>query len=154
MAQGGNPRTRGALRGNPRPVETDRDTCMSHMVVITTPSSQISKPLGSTPRVVNGLEGLLRWLRFNRLSAGVTQAILPTVPALEDVITAQAGGQPGIRGGGRFVPSVSRALTHACSQRDTGDRRCSWRREVPRAQEHHRHESSEARDACFQGAMA
>jgi hypothetical protein len=125
-----------------------------HMVVITPPSSQISQPLGSTPGFVNGLEGLFRWLLFNRLPAGVTQAILPPVPALEDVITAQAGGEPGIRGGGRFVPSVSRALTHACAQRYTSDRRCSWRREAPRAQEHHLHESSEARDACLQGAMA
>jgi hypothetical protein len=154
VARGGSPRTRGALRGDPRPVETDRDTCLSHMVVITTPSSQISRPLGSTPGFVNGLEGLFRWLLFNRLPAGVTQTILPPVPALEDVITAQAGGEPGIRGGGRFVPSVSRALTHACAQRYTGDRRCSWRREVPRAQEHHLHESSDARDACLQGAMA
>jgi hypothetical protein len=154
VARGGSPRTRGALRGDPRPVETDRDTCMPHMVVITTPSSQISRPLGSTPGFVNGLEGLFRWLRFNRLPAGVTQTILPPVPALEDVITAQAGGEPGIRGGGRFGPSVSRALTHACAPRDTGDHRCNWRREVPRAQEHHLHESSGARDARLQGAMA
>jgi hypothetical protein len=98
VARGGSPRTRGALRGDPRPVETDRDTCMPHMVVITTPSSQISRPLGSTPGFVNGLEGLFRWLLFNRLPAGVTQTILPPVPALEDVITAQAGGEPGIDG--------------------------------------------------------
>jgi hypothetical protein len=101
--------------------------------VTTTLSSRIIRPLGSTLGFVNDLEGLFRWLLFNRLPAGVTETVLPTVPALKNVITAQASGEPGIRGGGRFVPSVSRALTHACSQRYTGDRGCSWRREVPRA---------------------
>jgi hypothetical protein len=127
--------------------------------VITTPSSRIIRPLESTPGFVNGLEGLLRWLLFNRLPAGVTQTILPTVPALEDVITAQAGGQPGIHGAEDFLSSVCSLstqgfFTHEVLSETRGDRGCSRWREVPRAQEHHLHESSEARDACLQGAMA
>ena len=117
VARGGSPRTRGALRDDPRPVETDRDTCMSHMVVITTPSSQISRPLGSTPGFVNGLEGLFRWLLLDGLPAGVTQAILPPVPTLERGITAEAGDEINIRGGyGGRLFSVCSTLTHTCPQ--------------------------------------
>jgi hypothetical protein len=57
-------------------------------------------------------------LRLNRLSAGVTKAVLPTVPALEYGVTAQAGGKPGIRGGLGFLPSTSWGLaTHSYPQR-------------------------------------
>jgi hypothetical protein len=37
-------------------------------------------------------------LLLEHLPAGVTQAVLPAVPALKHLVTAQAGGEPRIHG--------------------------------------------------------
>jgi hypothetical protein len=58
------------------------------------------------PGRVKGTGRFVRWLLLDRLPAGVTEAILPTIPALEDDVTAQAGGQPRIHGADDFSSSV------------------------------------------------
>jgi hypothetical protein len=67
--------------------------------------------VGSTPGLVNGARGLLRWLLLNGLLAGVTETILATIPALEHVITAQAGGESRIDGAEDFLSSVCSSST-------------------------------------------
>ena len=89
---------------------------MSHMVVINHPSSPIIRSSGLPPWFLNGMGWLVRWLRLDRVAAGVTDAVLPTVPTIEHLITAEAGGEPRIRGEGRFLSSACRALTHGCPQ--------------------------------------
>jgi hypothetical protein len=109
-----------------------------HMGVITTPFSRIIRPLGSTPRFVNGLEGLLGCLLLDGQPAGVTQAILPAVPTFEHEVTAQAGSEPRIYGAEDFLSSVCASSTpgffiHEDPSGTRGDRGCSRRRETPRA---------------------
>ena len=62
------------------------------------PSSPIIRPSGQAPGFGNGMRWLARRVRLDRLATGGTQAVLPTVPALKNVVTAQAGGRPSIRG--------------------------------------------------------
>ena len=63
------------------------------------------------PGLAEGIRGLVRGLLLDRLPAGVTEAILPTIPALEDAVTAQAGGRPRIHGTDNFSSAVCASST-------------------------------------------
>jgi hypothetical protein len=55
---------------------------------------------------MNSTGWFVRRLLLDALPAGVTQTILPTIPALEDNVTAQAGGESRIHGAYDFSSSV------------------------------------------------
>ena len=81
-------------------------------------SSPIIRRLGQVPGPGNGIGWLVGRLRLDHLPAGGTEAVLPTVPALEHCVTAQAGGGPSIPGAFRgCLPSTWGLSTHSCPQR-------------------------------------
>ena len=87
-------------------------------VAMTQPSSPIISRSGLATGPGEGIGWLVGRLRFDRLTAGGTEAVLPTVPALEYCVTTQARGGPSIAGAcRRFLPSTWRLSTHGCPQR-------------------------------------
>jgi hypothetical protein len=73
--------------------------------------------MAPAPGREQGVRGLIGWLRLDGLTTARAEAVLPTIPALEMFIAAQAGGGARICGGfWGLLPSVSRALTHGCPQ--------------------------------------
>jgi hypothetical protein len=84
---------------------------MFHMVVINHPPSSIIMFLGQVPGLGHGIGWLIGRLLRNRLLAGITEPVLPPVPALEHRVTAQAGGPPRIYGASGFPSSGFPSLT-------------------------------------------
>ena len=61
-------------------------------------SSLVSRPyLAASAGWVQGDSSLLRWLLIEGSSAAGAQAILPSLPTLERVLTAETGGRTRIR---------------------------------------------------------
>jgi hypothetical protein len=69
------------------------------------PSSLIITSLGQVSELGKVKRLLVGRLLVNRQLAAATEAVLPAVPALEDVVTAQAGGRPRIHGAKDFPAS-------------------------------------------------
>ena len=96
---------------------------------------------------VQGDSSLLRWLPIEGSSAAGAQAILPSIPTLKYAVTAQASRRPRIhRGLFGLLPSVPRALTHACSPRYTGEAGCDRLLEA--------HARGRPKDSCLPQAHA
>ena len=102
-----------------RDIATDRST-QALSRARQSSSGDLSHISGPALAFGQGMRWLVGRLRRDGHPTGFTEAVLAAVPAVEDLITAEAGGGPRIRrGGSELLSSVSRALTHSGPQRCT-----------------------------------